>query len=235
MIEDIKNKRFGRLVALEATDQRDCNHCILWKCKCDCGNVVLVPSRNLRNGKAKSCGCLQKEKVRKKNVNSAVDLIGQRFGKLVVIEKTNKRNHEHVVWKCKCDCGNECYVPSHYLRNGETSSCGCICSKGEQKIADILKAHNIRFERQKTFDGCRFKSTNLLARFDFYLPDYNILIEYDGQQHFTYGNNGWNTKANFIKRKERDEFKNSWCEEHGIKLIRIPYTKYETLSIGDLL
>ena len=126
-------------------------------------------------------------------------------------------------------------MASHYLRNGETNSCGCICSKGEQKIADILKSHNIRFERQKTFDDCRFAKSNLLARFDFYLPDYNILIEYDGQQHFTYGKNGWNTKANFIKRKERDEFKNLWCEEHGIKLIRIPYTKYETLSIGDLL
>lgn len=227
--------KFGKLLAVESTEERDKNGCVLWKCICDCGNEALVPSRNLRNGKAKSCGCLQKAKVRARNIDTALNLLNQKFGKLTVIEKTNQRVYNHVVWKCRCDCGNECYVASHYLRNEETSSCGCICSKGEQKILDILRDNGIKFEQQKTFDDCRFPKTNMLAKFDFYFPDYNILIEYDGEQHFRFDKSGWNTEVRYIQRKERDKFKDLWCETQGIKLIRIPYTKYPTLDLRDLL
>lgn len=57
------------------------------------------------------------------------DLAGQRFGKLVVISKTDLRRRRYVVWKCICDCGNICYVPSSYLHDGRTKSCGCSAIK----------------------------------------------------------------------------------------------------------
>ena len=85
------------------------------------------------------------------------------------------------MWRCKCDCGKEVIVQSSNLINGNTKSCGCLKeSAGELKIRELLTKNNIRFETQKTFETCRFTSTNALARFDFYLLDYNILIEYDG-------------------------------------------------------
>lgn len=187
--------------------------------------------------KTKSCGCIHKDFLLEMNAKRTGDLTGLKFGKLTVIEKTELRNHEHVVWKCKCDCGNYCYVSSNYLKNGDTSSCGCIRSKGEEKIAEILSKNNIRFEQQKTFDNCRFPETNALAKFDFYLPDYNILIEFDGEQHFYFqkNTNGWNNQSNYEKVIMRDEFKNKWCLENNIPLIRIPYTQYDNIIISDLI
>lgn len=60
--KDIANKRFGRLVALEPTDDRDkWNGSIIWKCKCDCGNIINVCSGSLKTGSIVSCGCYRKE------------------------------------------------------------------------------------------------------------------------------------------------------------------------------
>lgn len=63
-------------------------------------------------------------------------------------------------------------------------SCGCsINSKGEAKIKKILKENNIEYIQEKRFNDCVF-NTKKIARFDFYLPQENCLIEYDGIQHF---------------------------------------------------
>ena len=53
------------------------------------------------------------------------NLIGKRFGRLVVISMTDGRVHRHVVWKCQCDCGNVCIAPTNTLTSGKKVSCGC--------------------------------------------------------------------------------------------------------------
>ena len=209
---DITGQRFGKLIVIEPTNKRYYRH-IVWKCKCDCGNIIEVSGNFLKQGKTKSCGCLQKESCQKNGGNLKANLINKKFGKLTVIEEVpNIRKNGRVVWKCKCDCGNIIEVPTLSLTSGNTTSCGCIKSKGEQKISNLLQTYNIIFQKQKTFDTCRFPDTNALARFDFYLPKYNLLIEYDGQQHFYYTNNGWNNKENFKKINQHDKFKNDWCK-----------------------
>lgn len=136
------------------------------------------------------------------------------------------------MWLCQCDCGRTTLIDTSNW--GYIASCGhCNISKGEDKIEQILQKNNIKFERQKTFDSCR--NINLL-RFDFYLPDFDILIEYDGIQHYQYkANSDWNTKDNFEKTKINDSIKNKWCKDNNIPLIRIPYTKLDTLCIEDLI
>ena len=58
--------------------------------------------------------------------NKIVDLTGQRFGRLIVIEKTEKRdNAGNVLWLCKCDCGKDTLVGTHSLKVGHCKSCGC--------------------------------------------------------------------------------------------------------------
>ena len=74
--------------------------------------------------------------------------------------------------------------------------------------------------------------------FDFYLPDYNTCIEYDGEQHFHTPNN--KTSTYFTKEKideiqYRDSIKNQYCKDNNIKLIRIPYTDYNLLNEKYLL
>ena len=54
------------------------------------------------------------------------DLTGQRFGRLVALEPTDKRYRSTIIWRCRCDCGNACEVPSAWLRKGLTRSCGCL-------------------------------------------------------------------------------------------------------------
>ena len=50
---------------------------------------------------------------------------GQRYGRLTVVAKTDRRVSNRVVWECRCDCGNTTYVTSAHLANGNTTSCGC--------------------------------------------------------------------------------------------------------------
>lgn len=101
-------------------------------------------------------------------------------------------------------------------------------SRGEQKIKDILEELNIMFITEYTFNDCLSYNGNKL-RFDFYLPDYNTCIEYDGEQHFR----GWrksDSRNDLSKIQERDEIKNKYCENNNIFLIRIPYTDFKNIS-----
>lgn len=216
----IVGKIFGNWEVLRATDKKIETY-ILYECKCiKCENIALKTSTFLKQ-EHKFC-----DNCRSNNISN------QRFGNLIAIQRIGSNHNRHSLWKCKCDCGNDIIVTYGHLINGDTKSCGCIKSQGERKIKNILSQNNIIYESQKTFEDCRFPDTNIPARFDFYLPEYNILIEYDGQQHYEYTNSGWNTKEDFLKRKRRDEYKNNWCKEKNIKLIRIPYTDFDILDFN---
>lgn len=203
---------------------------IYWHCKCSCGNEKDICIDSLRYGLTKSCGCIRKENA--KNLNKK-DLINLRFGKLLVLEDTNKIKNNYHIWKCLCDCGNICYVTTNNLTMGHTISCGCLShkSKGEEKIISLLKEHNIPFETEKIFNDCYFVKNGKM-RFDFYVNN-KYLIEYDGIQHFIDKNNGWD--ESLLEIQKRDNYKNQYCREKNIPLIRIPYFHYEELSIDDLI
>lgn len=108
-------------------------------------------------------------------------------------------------------------------------------SCGEQKIQEVLCSLDIVYEKEKVFQNCINPKTKCLLRFDFYLPDHNCCIEYDGIQHFKYSNNGWNNKKHFEKVKYRDSIKNKYCQNNNIKLIRIPYFDFDKIDKDYLL
>ena len=221
--KDLKDKRFGKLIVLEKTIKRTKDRNIIWKCQCDCGNLCEVSTNNLIQGYTKSCGCLVKETMNNQSY-ALKDISGQRVGKLVALKPTNQRNKQgHVIWECKCDCGNITYADGVYLRQGDILSCGCLKSIGEEKISKLLQQNNIYFEKEKTFG---INSKGGYYRFDFYVNN-KYLIEYDGIQHFK-ESNPWNCKA-------RDIEKNIWCKDNNIPLIRIPYTQLDKLCLEDLL
>lgn len=223
-IKDISNKRYGFLTVIKATDKRASGGDVIWECICDCGNITYATKASLDRGDIKSCGCYRK-------IINQKDLIGYNFNKLTVIDSLFRKNEiPHILWKCKCDCGNELYVKPRNLLNGVTQSCGCLLSKGEQKLLNIFQTNNIIFEKQKEFSDCYFPDTKAKAKFDFFLPDYNLIIEYDGIQHYNFTNQGWNTEEHFLKTKQRDFFKNEWCKKNNISLIRISYLDYEKIN-----
>lgn len=121
---DLTSQRFDRLVVVSKTEKRFRGH-IVWHCKCDCGNEIDVPAIRLTKKNTRSCGCLLKETASKKGKQKKVDLTNKRFGRLLVLYPTDKRESGFIIWKCKCDCGNETEVSSHNLASGNTISCGC--------------------------------------------------------------------------------------------------------------
>lgn len=199
-----------------------------WKCQCRCGKEIIVKGVYLRNGKVKSCGCYQKEQTSKA---CSKDLIGQTIGNFTVLESIQgEKNGERHKWRCRCNlCGNEnVYISTSNLT--QQYSCGCaISSKGERKIKEILTELKINFIQEKRFSDCVFES-NKMARFDFYLPNENIIIEYDGRQHFIQGDGYFDNEDKIKITQQHDEIKNRYCKEHQIKLIRIPYTDYNLLN-----
>ena len=220
---------FGKLTVLEDSGKRNWKN-IIYKCQCECGKIVEVPGGNLTSNNTKSCGCY-KSNFLKEYYLEKDNLVGQTFGKLLVIERTEKRHNRAIIYKCQCECGNIIETSSSYLRNGDTQSCGCINSKGEEKISRILRDNNISFETQKKFDDCRNPKTNNQFKFDFYINN-NYIIEYDGIQHFK----EWTLSNNTLEeRKKYDELKNQYCKENNIPIIRIPYTRFKELCLQDLL
>ena len=149
------------------------------------------------------------------------------------ISKSDFKNSysNHTYWNCQCECGNTCVVSGQNLRNGSTKSCGCLLSTGEMLISQLLNKQDILFEQQKMFENCYLHNGGK-CRFDFYVNN-NYLIEYDGQQHF-YPVEHFGGEEQFKIQQQRDEHKNQWCKDNNIPLIRIPYTKLDTLCIEDL-
>ena len=228
--KNIIGQKYNHLTVLKETDQRQCG-AIVWECQCDCGNITYVSTGNLKSGHIKTCGKCEFLKENKKRL----DIKGKKFGKLTVIDYCESKNGESI-WQCQCDCGNQCQAVGWHLTRGIKKSCGCLKSYGEEKIISILVENNIPFETQKTFNDCRFLDTNKLASFDFYINN-KYLLEYDGSQHFLqFGEGtGYMTDDKIKKIQEHDNFNIFLCKEHNIPLIRIPYTKIDTLELKDLL
>lgn len=172
------------------------------------------------------------------------DLTGQTFGKLTVLKLNQERydrdlqktNKPHKYWQCICSCGRLTEVESSHLKSGHTTSCGCIKSKGEQKITEILIQNNISFTNEVYFDDLKGYGNGLL-RFDFAIlneKQIQYLIEYNGEQHYKI-TGGWCTEEEFNIRQFNDNQKINYCIDKNIPLIIIPYTHYSKLTLKDLL
>ena len=240
---DLTGKTFGRLIVLEDDGTRASGGAIKWKCQCDCPNktIVHVHSQALRYGKTKSCGCLNrelsKEKMKKNHLDTSLDLVGQHFGYIEVLEKTNKRKNKSIVWKCQCvnPMAHKnpviMYLTSVQLIQNHKRSCGCLqISKGHLLIKQILTQLNIDFVEEYHFDNCNSNSNHWLY-FDFYLPNYNTCIEYDGEQHYK-ATGYYGGEEKLKKNQENDEIKNQYCANNNIKLIRVPYWDFEKNKIS---
>ena len=224
---DLTNQRFGRLVALKHVGANKKGYA-LWECKCDCGNIKTITSEDLLSGRTNSCGCLKRELFRERSKTISP---GEKFGKLIVIEEAYIKNHKRY-WKCQCECGSIIYVPSGALTTGNTQSCGCLNSKGELKIMQLLTKYNINYLKEYTFDDLVSPLRGRKLRFDFFINN-QYLIEYDGRQHFEVAPN-WGGEEKFKENQLNDKVKNEYCKIHNIPLIRIPYWHYNKITIDDL-
>lgn len=237
---DLTGQDFGYWHVKSRAENR--NGRAYWNCKCTaCGKEKEVAGAHLRAGRSTNCGCIRMEKMRQACIKNEK---GKTYGFLYVermATEEEKPRHDRtgIYWNCTCtNCGRKnVIVFGDYLRNGNTSSCGCINSKNESKIANILKNSNIKYCQQQDFEDLNRTGRPCdKLKFDFGIYNQNkliYLIEYDGIQHFHWvSNSSWNTKEKYEETHKRDLLKNQYCFDHNIPLIRIPYN--EDYNLEDL-
>lgn len=173
----------------------------------------------------RGCGCREcmREKIANKNGRSS-----EEFVKLVRktsphIEVLGEYKNARTKIKVRCKTHDEIYYVTPDLLLHGTGNCPkCTMTSGEYKVANYLDSKGYEYIAQHSFKGADRKIRN--KRFDFYIPDMNTCIEYDGIQHFEpVGNFGG--EETFEYTKKNDALKNKFCDVHGIKLIRVPYTE----------
>lgn len=129
----------------------------------------------------------------------------------------------------RCSCGNEFSTSISSFQNGKIRCDICTkhISRYEFTFKQYLDSEGIKYIHQYSLNQCR---DVLPLPFDFYLPDYDLIVEVDGEGHFfpCYFNqmSFENAKKSFDRTKKHDEIKNNYCKENNKKLLRIPYTKF---------
>lgn len=132
---DLVGNRYGALVVLSRAPKPEGakSTSAFWLCQCDCGKTKVISGNVLKQGKARSCGCLTSRLLTESH---SEDLTGQRFGSLIAISRAARPDgltSGGAYWLCKCDCGNEKIIMGKSLQQGRTKSCGCH----SQEINDL--------------------------------------------------------------------------------------------------
>lgn len=126
--------------------------------------------------------------------------------------------HDHVKLKHNT-CGNTYSVTPHNFNHGRRCPF-CKYSLGEKLIKDILEDNNINYDSQKSFED--LKDINKLS-YDYYLPEYHTLIEYQGEQHY-HARDYFGGQPKYLKQVYHDNLKREYAKNNNYNLIEIPYT-----------
>lgn len=196
------------------------------------GEFLQKPINHLYKSGCKECSRGNNTKSITDFIESSQKIHGTRFGYCCA---NYVNNNTKVAIVCKK------HGLFYIIPRAHTSGVGCAkCStpKGELKIADWFIDNNISYYTQYSFDLCRNPETNRMLYFDFYLPQYNTLIEFDGEQH--YRPKSWgkdqSEKAKHKKleyTQKLDGVKNAFSASSGIHLLRIPY--HQMSKIPEIL
>lgn len=195
-------------------------------CRClNCNNESKTNFGNFLDGRrCRKCqGLAKKTTIEFKN--EVFDLVNDEY---IVIGEYITANDNIKIKHNICNTEYE-VTPHNFLSNRRCPSCNQ--SKGEKKIENYLLNNKINFKRQYTFDDCKNNGTYL--RFDFAIFDknynLNILIEYDGIQHFQ-SVELFGGEDGFQKRKINDNIKSNYCIKNNISLVRIPYNEFRNIE-----
>lgn len=191
---------------------------------CSKGHVWKTAPYNILDGC--SCPTCKGEKISAKNTKSHEQFANELFQVSPNITVLGEYKGTFTKIKTKCNkCGNEWEsMPCNLL-----AGCGCpkcVTSKGEKMVEEYLEQHNVVFETQKRFKDCVDQKP---LPFDFYLPEYNMLIEYQGAQHYM-ATRRMGDEERLIYRQKHDCIKREYCKTQKINLLEIPYTKFNHIS-----
>lgn len=242
-VKDLTGIVYGHMTVIELDSSKPygAGRHAYWICKCGlCGNVKSVRSSDLTMGAVTHCGCQTSYMISKR---TTTDLNGKIFGHLTVVDRdysTGFHSGCHAKWNCVCGlCGRVESVASDMLTSYGKDRCS-ICAKaipiGELRIMELLDEMGVEYIHETSSLGCRYPETESLLYFDFVVnpnTDATYIIEFDGIQHFKEVKR-WERSMSLEERQKRDAYKNKWCIDKGIPLIRIPYTVLKNISVDDV-
>lgn len=190
----------------------------------------------LSNMALKGTGCIDCRNELYSNIYSLsptyVENYINNFNNNVLLNKNDYISYDMPNLKIKCGtCGN-IYVTSYNLyKISEHKKCPTCkpFSNGESRIEKYLIDNNIKYIPQKKFDDC--VDIRPLP-FDFYLINYNLCIEYDGEGHYliNFYERFDDPSKEFKKTQLHDKIKTDYCAAHGINLLRIPYWEKDNIE-----
>ncbi len=128
-------------------------------------------------------------------------------------------------WKC-AECAFSWKTSVDERARGKTGCPSCRRSKGEKRIGKYLTFFGIKSIDEYRFEDCKNKKP---LPFDFYISDYNLCIEYHGEQHYE-KNKFFGGKEAFKKRQINDKIKEKYCYNNGINLLVIPYWEFNNIE-----
>lgn len=210
------------LLSTEYINSRTC-----LKIKCSHGHIFQMRFHDLKNGQR--CPKCYHERL-SKEMTYTWEFVREKIEneegyKLLSKEYRSAKNDK---LKIQCPKNHEFEMCFGNWQQGQRCS-KCKTSKGEKRIEEFLINNDIEYIREYKFADCKYKRC---LPFDFYLPQYNCCIEFDGSQHS-------NAVEHFGGKKRledtiiKDGIRDQYCENNGIKLIRIDYSEYDL--IDDIL
>lgn len=184
-------------------------------------NYTWMPTPNTL---LKGEGCPKCSGLMRKTQEEFVQEMAEKHPTITVIgEYVNNR----VKVKCFCNnCNTYFYNSPHAMLSNGNGCSNCTTSRGENRIKEWLNNNDVEYNFQYVFKEC--KDVRVLP-FDFYIPSLNMVIEYDGIQHFE-PKDFFGGEESFNKLKEHDSIKSNYCMENNIRLLRIPYFQYEEIE-----
>lgn len=193
--------------------------------KCKNGHVTRKPIKSIRSGKLMCVDCFGKKK---KELNEVIGIF-ESYGYKILSHNGYENNQSRFLISCK----NGHKFNTTYASFQQRDKHCCLCdeniagsSKGEKRVAKFLDNNKIDYVYQYRIEECRLRDA---LPFDFYLPKYNIAIEFDGVQHYKIVKH-FGGLDKFINRKIADTIKNEYCKTNNIKLIRIPYWEFDNIE-----
>ena len=228
-MENLSGKRFGKLVALRQVEPPAGTTKTYFECQCDCGALRSYPGTRLKRGMVESCGKKPCKKTR------LIDLTGQRFGRLVVVQRQGVNHRQQVLWECLCDCGVTTVIVSP--RRGYSRSCGCLRREVVGKNSTThghFKGNNAGSPTYRSYVAAKNRCTNPQSKdwpnyggrgikFLFYSfpqwlkelgerPDGTTVDRIDNDGNYEPGNVRWATAETQVRGRKRDA-KNQWEKE----------------------
>lgn len=225
-------KKIGKLTLIEEVGRTE-RGLVIWKCRCDCGNIIEKSTHHL-DEKSQCQECGKEIRIKKKRR----DLTAQTFNYLTPIQCVGNIYGNGNRWICKCEICGQLTKPilTANITSGKVKSCGCLKSLGENRVKEVLNELEISYVQEYSFIDLIGDKKPL--RFDFAIFNKNndllCLIECQGEQH-NYPIKNFGGEEAFNRLKRYDALKAEYCKNKRISLFYIPQKDYKKINKEYLL